>query len=121
MQMILYKNEVVPQELLDFLEVKHFHTANKICGFRYVFHLRGNVITMCVDTRQFRTNVNLYIKKRTLKMRTCLYFTVFNKQFRQATFIHPSIHPVLFCVLSCYTYCTMHSAMVFKIQFSENV
>ncbi|MCJ8736185.1 hypothetical protein PDJAM_G00255980 [Pangasius djambal] len=33
-QVILYKNEVVPQELLDFLEVKHFHTANKICGFR---------------------------------------------------------------------------------------
>ncbi|XP_017340517.2 sorting nexin-22 [Ictalurus punctatus] len=33
-QVILYENEVVPQELLDFLQVKHFHTANKICGFR---------------------------------------------------------------------------------------
>ncbi|XP_060743440.1 sorting nexin-22 [Tachysurus vachellii] len=34
-QVILYKNEVVPQELLDFLEVKHFHTANtQICIFR---------------------------------------------------------------------------------------
>ncbi|XP_060770397.1 sorting nexin-22 isoform X2 [Neoarius graeffei] len=33
-QVILYKNEVVPQELLDFLEVKHFHTANKICSYR---------------------------------------------------------------------------------------
>ncbi|KAK3526439.1 hypothetical protein QTP70_025471 [Hemibagrus guttatus] len=36
-QMILYENEVVPQELLDFLEVKHFHKrsdANRNCGFR---------------------------------------------------------------------------------------
>lgn len=46
MQVILYKNEVVPQELLDFLEVKHFHTANKICSYRYVFHLCCDVITM---------------------------------------------------------------------------
>lgn len=46
MQAILYKNELVPQELLDFLEVKHFHTANKICGFRYVLHLWIDVITV---------------------------------------------------------------------------
>ncbi|XP_026855982.1 sorting nexin-22 isoform X2 [Electrophorus electricus] len=32
-QVILYQNEVVPQELLDFLQVKHFHSANKICSF----------------------------------------------------------------------------------------
>ncbi|XP_066524026.1 sorting nexin-22 [Hoplias malabaricus] len=32
-QVILYQNEVVPQELLDFLQVKHFHSANKHCSF----------------------------------------------------------------------------------------
>ncbi|KAG9280753.1 sorting nexin-22 [Astyanax mexicanus] len=31
-QVILYQNEEVPQELLDFLQVKHFHSANKICS-----------------------------------------------------------------------------------------
>ncbi|XP_030624130.1 sorting nexin-22 [Chanos chanos] len=31
-QEILYQNEVVPQELLDFLQVKHFHSVNKICN-----------------------------------------------------------------------------------------
>ncbi|XP_071778426.1 sorting nexin-22 [Centroberyx gerrardi] len=29
-QDIIYQNEDVPQELLDFLHVKHFHTGNKI-------------------------------------------------------------------------------------------
>ncbi|KAM9854637.1 sorting nexin-22 [Aulostomus maculatus] len=29
-QEIIYQNEDVPQELLDFLHVKHFHTGNKI-------------------------------------------------------------------------------------------
>ncbi|KAK1789653.1 hypothetical protein P4O66_015558, partial [Electrophorus voltai] len=38
-QVILYQNEVVPQELLDFLQVKHFHSANKICSFQYVLFL----------------------------------------------------------------------------------
>ncbi|XP_056595747.1 sorting nexin-22 [Triplophysa dalaica] len=28
-QVILYQNEIVPQELLDFLQVKHFHAASK--------------------------------------------------------------------------------------------
>ncbi|ROL52820.1 Sorting nexin-22 [Anabarilius grahami] len=32
MQVILYQNDVVPQELLDFLQVKHFHSANKNCS-----------------------------------------------------------------------------------------
>ncbi|KAI4873087.1 hypothetical protein NFI96_018777, partial [Prochilodus magdalenae] len=33
-QVILYQNEVVPQELLDFLQVKHFHhSTNKLCSF----------------------------------------------------------------------------------------
>ncbi|KAJ8344003.1 hypothetical protein SKAU_G00313320 [Synaphobranchus kaupii] len=32
-QDILYLNEEVPQEILDFLQVKHFHSVNKICGF----------------------------------------------------------------------------------------
>ncbi|XP_056307445.1 sorting nexin-22 [Danio aesculapii] len=31
-QVILYQNDVVPQELLDFLQVKHFHSASKSCG-----------------------------------------------------------------------------------------
>ncbi|KAG5839608.1 sorting nexin-22 isoform X3 [Anguilla anguilla] len=32
-QDILYLNEEVPQEILDFLQVKHFHSVNKICSF----------------------------------------------------------------------------------------
>lgn len=32
MQEILYRNDVVPQELLDFLQVKHFHSASKNCS-----------------------------------------------------------------------------------------
>ncbi|XP_061077317.1 sorting nexin-22 isoform X2 [Conger conger] len=32
-QEILYLNEEVPQEILDFLQVKHFHSVNKICSF----------------------------------------------------------------------------------------
>ncbi|XP_056095211.1 sorting nexin-22 [Rhinichthys klamathensis goyatoka] len=31
-QVILYQNDVVPQELLDFLQVKHFHSASKTCS-----------------------------------------------------------------------------------------
>lgn len=31
-QVILYQNEIVPQELLDFLQVKHFHAASKNCS-----------------------------------------------------------------------------------------
>ncbi|XP_016393028.1 sorting nexin-22 [Sinocyclocheilus rhinocerous] len=31
-QEILYRNDVVPQELLDFLQVKHFHSASKNCS-----------------------------------------------------------------------------------------
>uniref|UniRef100_A0A673IY65 Sorting nexin-24-like n=1 Tax=Sinocyclocheilus rhinocerous TaxID=307959 RepID=A0A673IY65_9TELE len=31
-QVILYQNDVVPQELLDFLQVKHFHSASKNCS-----------------------------------------------------------------------------------------
>ncbi|XP_051545168.1 sorting nexin-24-like [Myxocyprinus asiaticus] len=31
-QVILYENEAVPQELLDFLQVKHFHAASKNCS-----------------------------------------------------------------------------------------
>lgn len=30
--MILYQNDVVPQELLDFLQVKHFHPTSKNCS-----------------------------------------------------------------------------------------
>ncbi|XP_062859656.1 sorting nexin-22 [Trichomycterus rosablanca] len=33
LQVLLYQNEEVPQELLDFLQLKHFHSANKICSF----------------------------------------------------------------------------------------
>ncbi|KAG7473312.1 hypothetical protein MATL_G00094430 [Megalops atlanticus] len=32
-QDVLYQNEEVPQEMLDFLQVKHFHSVNKICNF----------------------------------------------------------------------------------------
>ncbi|XP_015243577.1 PREDICTED: sorting nexin-24-like [Cyprinodon variegatus] len=32
-QEIIYQNEDVPQVLLDFLHVKHFHTGNKISSF----------------------------------------------------------------------------------------
>ncbi|XP_073687812.1 sorting nexin-22 [Garra rufa] len=31
-QEVLYRNDVVPQELLDFLQVKHFHSASKNCS-----------------------------------------------------------------------------------------
>ncbi|TRY90233.1 hypothetical protein DNTS_027167 [Danionella cerebrum] len=31
-QTILYQTDVVPQELLDFLQVKHFHSASKNCN-----------------------------------------------------------------------------------------
>lgn len=62
--MILYENEVVPQELLDFLQVKHFHTANKICGFRYVLHLRHTVLALRVAARQFRTDIRPHHEKR---------------------------------------------------------
>ncbi|XP_055048456.1 sorting nexin-22 [Misgurnus anguillicaudatus] len=31
-QVILFQNEIVPQELLDFLQVKHFHAATKNCS-----------------------------------------------------------------------------------------
>nr|AAI22396.1 Zgc:153718 [Danio rerio] len=31
-QVILYQNDVVPQELLDFLQVKHFHPTSKNCS-----------------------------------------------------------------------------------------
>uniref|UniRef100_A0A8C9U234 Sorting nexin 22 n=1 Tax=Scleropages formosus TaxID=113540 RepID=A0A8C9U234_SCLFO len=33
---ILYENEEVPQEMLDFLQVRHFHSVNKISSSEYV-------------------------------------------------------------------------------------
>ncbi|KAI5615452.1 sorting nexin 22-like, partial [Silurus asotus] len=43
-QVILYKNDVVPQELLDFLKVKHFHMP---IYERYVLHQHRNVFRLC--------------------------------------------------------------------------
>lgn len=36
LQVILYQNEIVSQELLDFLQVKHFHAASKNCSSEFV-------------------------------------------------------------------------------------
>uniref|UniRef100_H2UTH8 Sorting nexin 22 n=1 Tax=Takifugu rubripes TaxID=31033 RepID=H2UTH8_TAKRU len=37
-QDIIYQNEDVPQVLLDFLHVKHFHTGNRISSFKSVIN-----------------------------------------------------------------------------------
>ncbi|XP_064168341.1 sorting nexin-22 isoform X1 [Anguilla rostrata] len=47
-QDILYLNEEVPQEILDFLQVKHFHSVNKICSFESLDDSQ---------TRDFRTRI----------------------------------------------------------------
>lgn len=61
MQTILYENEVVPQELKNFLEVKHFHTPNKTCDFRYVLHLHTNVLTLCVAADVHQRSVEFFL------------------------------------------------------------
>lgn len=35
--MVLSDNEDVPQEMLDFLQLKHFHSVNKMSSSEYVF------------------------------------------------------------------------------------
>uniref|UniRef100_A0A8C2AN02 Sorting nexin 22 n=1 Tax=Cyprinus carpio TaxID=7962 RepID=A0A8C2AN02_CYPCA len=69
-QEILYRNDVVPQELLDFLQVKHFHSASKNCssdenqsddcqkqGYRYLFSQR--VVGFSSDPYQLESRSDL--------------------------------------------------------------
>ncbi|XP_077066264.1 sorting nexin-22 [Siphateles boraxobius] len=70
-QVILYQNDVVPQELLDFLQVKHFHSASKNCisdenhsddcqeqGYRFQsFHQR--VVGFSADPYQLESRSDL--------------------------------------------------------------
>ncbi|XP_026094381.1 sorting nexin-24-like [Carassius auratus] len=70
-QVILYQNDVVPQELLDFLQVKHFHSASKTCssdqnqsdecqgqGYRFqLFHQR--VVGFSADPYQLESRSGL--------------------------------------------------------------
>uniref|UniRef100_A0A8C2GB91 Sorting nexin 22 n=1 Tax=Cyprinus carpio TaxID=7962 RepID=A0A8C2GB91_CYPCA len=70
-QVILYQNDIVPQELLDFLQVKHFHSASKNCssdenqsddcqeqGYRFqLFHQR--VVGFSADPYQLESRSGL--------------------------------------------------------------
>uniref|UniRef100_A0A671RTX9 Sorting nexin-24-like n=1 Tax=Sinocyclocheilus anshuiensis TaxID=1608454 RepID=A0A671RTX9_9TELE len=57
-QVILYQNDVVPQELLDFLQVKHFHSASKNCSSEFqLFHQR--VVGFSADPYQLESRSDL--------------------------------------------------------------
>ncbi|XP_051548191.1 sorting nexin-24-like [Myxocyprinus asiaticus] len=69
-QVILYENGAVPQELLDFLQVKHFHLVSKNCssdenqsddsqeGYRFqLFHQR--VVGFSADPYQLESSSDL--------------------------------------------------------------
>uniref|UniRef100_A0A8C2GUL3 Sorting nexin 22 n=1 Tax=Cyprinus carpio TaxID=7962 RepID=A0A8C2GUL3_CYPCA len=58
-QVILYQNDVVPQELLDFLQVKHFHSASKNCNLDQfqLFHQR--VVGFSADPYQLESRSGL--------------------------------------------------------------
>ncbi|KAM9377770.1 sorting nexin-22 isoform 2-T2 [Pholidichthys leucotaenia] len=51
-QEIIYQNEDVPQILLDFLHVKHFHTGNKVSSMESLDDLDGEDYNYQLSTRQ---------------------------------------------------------------------